>query len=259
MGMVGSSQASLAPHSSQASAGRAEPLSKMLNNALEAVILNGELKPGERLNEQQLAQRFGVSRGPLREAVRALEGAGFVEAVTNKGVFVRQLTMLEVRELYDVRAALFGLAGRLLAERATPDIIVHLERLLTSMELAATNRDFDAYYPLNLAFHEAIVDGSGNATLAAQYRTFVKRLNLFRARSLVQGGGLSVSNREHRQMVSAIAARDAGWAHEAHWQHVSAAKDRLLKVVRAEAEKAADKQLLQDDENRQPTRERMRS
>jgi DNA-binding GntR family transcriptional regulator len=158
-----------------------------------------------------------------------------VEAVTNKGVFVRQVTMAEVRELYDVRAALFGLAGRLLAERASDAIIAKLERMLGAMEQAAAARDFDAYYPLNLAFHEAIVDGSGNATLAAQYRAFVKRLNLFRARSLVQGGGLAVSNREHREMVAAIAARDAGWAQEAHWRHVASAKDRLLKLVRSEA------------------------
>jgi DNA-binding GntR family transcriptional regulator len=211
------------------------PLSKVLCDALEALIVNGTMKPGERLNEQQLAQRFGVSRGPIREAVRALEGAGFVEAVTNRGVFVRQLTVAGVRELYDIRAALFGLAGRLLAERADAAMVVQLEAMLAAMEAAAADRDFDAYYPLNLAFHEAIVDGSGNATLAAQYRAFVKRLNLFRARSLVQGGGLAVSNREHREMVSAIAARDPIWAQEAHWRHVASAKDRLLKVVRSEA------------------------
>lgn len=216
---------------------RSVPLSRVLCDALEGMIVNGALKPGERLNEQHLAQRFGVSRGPIREAVRALEGAGFVEAVTNRGVFVRQLTVAEVRELYDIRAALFGLAGRLLAERADAAMIVRLEDMLEAMETAAAERDFDAYYPLNLAFHEAIVDGSGNATLAAQYRAFVKRLNLFRARSLVQGGGLSVSNREHREMVSSIAARDPGWAQEAHWRHVASAKDRLLKVVRSETEK----------------------
>jgi DNA-binding GntR family transcriptional regulator len=219
----------------ESDAARGVPLSKVLCDQLETMILSGQMKPGERLNEQQLAQRFGVSRGPIREAVRALEGAGYVEAVTNKGVFVRQVTMAEVRELYDVRAALFGLAGRLLAERASDAIIAKLERMLGAMEQAAAARDFDAYYPLNLAFHEAIVDGSGNATLAAQYRAFVKRLNLFRARSLVQGGGLAVSNREHREMVAAIAARDAGWAQEAHWRHVASAKDRLLKLVRSEA------------------------
>ena len=100
---------------------------------------------------------------------------------------------------------------------------------------AAARRDFDAYYPLNLAFHRFILDSSGNATLAEQYRNFVKKLLLFRARSLVQGGGLSVSNREHREMLAAIAARDPSWAHEAHWRHVASAKDRLLAVVRGTA------------------------
>jgi DNA-binding GntR family transcriptional regulator len=214
---------------------RSAPLSKVLCDQLEAMIVSGQMKPGERLNEQQLAQRFGVSRGPVREAVRALEGAGFVEAVTNRGVFVRQVTVAEVRELYDVRAALFGLAGRLLAERAEDAIVARLGEFLEAMEGAAKQRDFDAYYPLNLAFHEVIVDGSGNATLASQYRSFVKRLNLFRARSLVQGGGLAVSNREHREMVSSIAARDPAWAQDVHWRHVASAKDRLLKVVRSEA------------------------
>jgi DNA-binding GntR family transcriptional regulator len=237
---------SMAAGTPEGQATRGAPLSKMLCDQLEGMILGGELKPGARLNEQKLAHRFGVSRGPIREAVRALEGAGFVESVTNRGVFVRRLTVAEVRELYDVRAALFGLAGRLLAERADDVVVKRLESLLEAMEQAAADRDFDAYYPLNLTFHEAIVDGSGNATLAAQYRAFIKRLNLFRARSLVQGGGLAVSNREHREMVAAIAARDAGWAQEAHWRHVSSAKDRLLKVVRSEHASALA------EEDRQP-------
>jgi len=213
---------------------RSAPLAKVLCDQIEAMILGGGMKPGERLNEQQLSQRFGVSRGPIREALRALEGAGFVEAVTNRGVFVRRLSVAEVRELYDIRAALFGLAGRLMAERATPEEIDLLETKLGAMERAAAQLDFEAYYPLNLEFHGMIVDGSGNRTLAQQYRSFVKALNLFRARSLVQGGGLAVSNREHREMVAAIAARDPTWAQEAHWRHVAAAKDRLLAVVRHE-------------------------
>ncbi|MGL4243212.1 MAG: FCD domain-containing protein [Beijerinckiaceae bacterium] len=219
---------------------RAAPLGGVIAEELERMIMAGEIRPGERINEQQLAQRFNVSRGPIREAVRALEGGGLVEASPNRGVFVRRLGVDEVRELYDIRAALFGLAGKLMAERATPQEVARLEELLSAMERAADARDFDAYYPLNLAFHEAIVDGSGNRTLANQYRSFVRTLTLFRARSLVQGGGLAVSNREHREMVSAIAARDPTWAHEAHWRHVAAAKDRLLRVVRAE-QAAAEK------------------
>jgi DNA-binding GntR family transcriptional regulator len=213
---------------------RTAPLGGVLAEELERMIMAGEIKPGERINEQQLAQRFSVSRGPIREAVRALEGSGLVEASPNRGVFVRRLTVDEVRELYDIRAALFGLAGKLMAERATAADVARLEQAVIAMERAAEARDFDAYYPLNLAFHEAIVEGAGNRTLANQYRAFVKTLTLFRARSLVQGGGLAVSNREHREMVSAIAARDGTWAHEAHWRHVASAKDRLLRVVRTE-------------------------
>ncbi len=213
---------------------RSAPLGGVLAEELERMIMAGEIRPGERINEQQLALRFNVSRGPVREAVRALEGGGLVEASPNRGVFVRRLTVDEVRELYDIRAALFGLAGKLMAERATPDEVARLEAQLAGMERAAESRDFDAYYPLNLAFHGFIVDGSGNRTLANQYRAFVKTLTLFRTRSLVQGGGLAVSNREHREMVAAIAARDPTWAHEAHWRHVASAKDRLLRVVRAE-------------------------
>lgn len=217
---------------------RATSLASVLTQELERMVLGGEIGPGTRLNENQLAARFGVSRGPIREAVRALEGAGLVESVPNRGVFVRRLGVREVRELYDVRAALFGLAGRLMAERATPAELERLRGLIRAMETATETRNFEAYYPLNLEFHGAIVDGSGNLTLAQQYRAFVRKLNLFRARSLVQGGGLAVSNREHREMFSAIEARDASWAHEAHWRHVAAAKDRLLAVVRAELQMA---------------------
>jgi DNA-binding FadR family transcriptional regulator len=85
------------------------------------------------------------------------------------------------------------------------------------------------------------LDSCGNATLAREYKSLVKRLTLFRARSLVQGGGLTVSNREHRAMVEAIRAHDSQWAHEAHWLHVSNAKNRLLAVVRAETENAPKK------------------
>ncbi len=136
--------------------------------------------------------------------------------MTNRGVFVRELSVTEVRELYDIRAALFGLAGRLMAERATPAEVEALERMLVAMEQAAELRDFEAYYPLNLAFHGMIVDGSGNASLARQYRAFVKALNLFprpqpragrrprrlQPRASRDGGG-------HRRSRPDLGARDA--------------------------------------------------
>jgi DNA-binding GntR family transcriptional regulator len=211
---------------------RTRSLSSVLEGEIERLILNGEIAPGRKINENQLALRFGTSRGPIREALRSLEGSGLVETIPNRGAFVRSMSVEEVREIYEVRAALFALAGRLLAERATPQVVTALDGFIQRMEQATQEHDFDRYYPLNLEFHAFILDACGNATLARQYRAFVQRLTLFRARSLVQGGGLNVSNREHREMVDAIRARDPDWAHEAHWRHVTNARNRLLAVVR---------------------------
>ncbi|WP_134494515.1 FCD domain-containing protein [Microvirga pakistanensis] len=213
---------------------RTSSLAAAVEREVERLILNGSFAPGERINENKLASELGTSRGPIREAIRALEGTGLVVSIRNRGSFIRRLSVQEVREVYEVRSALFGLAGKLLAERITEDQLQRLTRFVVEMEEASKRRDFEAYYPLNLAFHEFIVDSAGNTMLAQQYRTFVKKLHLFRARSLVQGGGLTVSNTEHREMLSAVAARDPVWSHEAHCRHVTSARDRLLSVVKAE-------------------------
>jgi DNA-binding GntR family transcriptional regulator len=214
---------------------RTSSLAAAVEREVERLILNGSFAPGERINENKLASELGTSRGPIREAIRSLEGSGLIVSIRNRGSFIRRLSVKEVREVYEIRAALFGLAGQLLAERISDDQLQRLTRFVVEMEEASQQRDFEAYYPLNLAFHEFIVDSAGNAMLAQQYRSFVKKLHLFRARSLVQGGGLTVSNKEHREMLSSVAARDPAWAHKAHCRHVMAARDRLLSVVEADA------------------------
>lgn len=206
-------------------------LTRALEKHLERLITEGELAPGERLNENQLALRFGTSRGPLREATRTLEAKGFLESVRNRGVFVRQLTLHEALEIYDLRAALFGLAGRLVAQRMNDAILRKLTDLVNAMEEVAAQSDFEAYYPLNLSFHGAIVEASGNETLVHEYQRFVKKMHLYRERSLVQGGGLAVSNREHAEMLASLAAGDPDRAHTTHWLHVERAKHRLISAV----------------------------
>jgi DNA-binding GntR family transcriptional regulator len=214
---------------------RTRSLSGVLEHEIEKAILGGEIPAGKRVNENLLATRFGTSRGPVREALRTLEGVGLVELIPNRGVFIRQLTLAEAIEIYDVRTVLFGLAGELLAKRVTDAGIARLQDYLEQMDEAAHERDFDRYYPLNLAFHEFIIDACGNATLAAQYRGLVKKLHLFRARSLVQGGGIEVSNSEHRAMVEAVAARDPDRARRAHTEHVARAKARLIAACQTAA------------------------
>ena len=207
---------------------RTVSLTSALERELKRLILNGELPPGERINEIRLAARFGTSRGPIREATRSLEAKGLVEVVRNRGVFIRRLPISEALEIYEIRTALFGLAARLLAARRTDAMLAELDALLTEMDDAAAAQDFDAYYPLNLRFHDSLVGSTGNATLAAEYRSFIKKMHLFRARSLVQGGGMAVSNREHREIVEAIASGSADKAQRAATGHVERARKRFL-------------------------------
>src|SRR5579872_6983192 len=96
---------------------RAQSLSSMAAEALERMIINGELQAGDRINESTLAAMFGISRGPIREACRSLEKSNLVRVVANRGVFVREISVAQAAEIYDVRAHLFGLAGRLAASR----------------------------------------------------------------------------------------------------------------------------------------------
>mgnify|MGYP006286464103 FL=1 len=206
---------------------KSRSLAVLIEAEVERMIMAGEIAPGDRINENQLALRFGTSRGPIREALRSLEAGGLVELKPNRGVFVRSISLQEACDIYDVRAALFGMAGRLCAERLTPGQVKELKELVSAMEKAAKAKDFDSYYPLNLKLHEFIIDHSGNPVLASHYRDLVKMLHLFRARSLVQGGGLAISNSEHREMVDAIAAKDGERAQRAHFDHVMRARERL--------------------------------
>lgn len=206
-------------------------LTSVVEKEIERMIKSGSLEPGERLNEFQLAARFGMSRGPLREAMRSLQARGFVDVVRNRGVFVRRIPVDEALEIYDLRSAIFGLAGRLLAQRMTDDMLARLKDDLRKMDEAAERGDLESYYPLNLAFHAFLVESAGSKSLVREYRGFVDRLHLCRRRTLVQAKGLSVSNHEHREMVDALASGDEARAHEAFFRHVQRAKQRFLSTL----------------------------
>lgn len=207
---------------------RTHSLTSLLQDEIEQWILSGEFKGGERLNENALASKFGISRGPIREACRALAEKGLLELIPNRGLFVRQLSRQQAEELYDVRAALFALAARLLAERITDGQLAILEDLLDKMDAAAARRALDDYYPLNLKLHSLLLTFSANERLVGEYTGLVKELHLFRARGLLHGGGLSVSNTEHREIVDALRARDPMRASEAAYRHVQNGKQRML-------------------------------
>lgn len=215
---------------------QASSLPMLVQQELERMILTGELASGGKLNEASIADRLGVSRGPVREAFRALEESGLVRLEKNRGVFVRQITVDEADEIYEVRALLDEWAGRTLAERATPAQLAELRALVERMAPAADARDVDLYYRLNFEFHDRLVAFAGNAKLLETYRRLVKELSLFRRASLAQGGILPLSTREHRGIVEHIARGDGARAGEALRTHAMASRERVHAASAAAAQ-----------------------
>jgi len=198
---------------------------------IEQLILRGDLAIGQRINESELAARFGTSRGPIREALRALEESRLVRSEKNRGVFVREISVAEADEIYDVREALDQLIGRRVAERATPEQLRGLEAVLADMDEATAKQDIKTYHALNLTFHDMLVDFAGNARLTESYRVLTKGLLLFRLRGLQDGGGFAVSNTEHRAVVEAVAARDGVRAGHLLRQHASESRARMHRAA----------------------------
>ncbi|MDP2618698.1 MAG: FCD domain-containing protein [Hyphomicrobiales bacterium] len=210
------------------------PLTLRMQGEIEAMIMNGELNAGDRVTENLLAERFGVSRGPVREACRALTQEGLLTAIPNRGMFVREIALREALEVYDIRAALDDLVGREVAQHITTAEFAELARLVDEMDAAARRADLDSYYPLNLTYHDKLLDLAGNQRLSLLYRSLVKHLHLFRRKGLLSEGSMLVSNEEHRLVVAALERRDPVRAGLAMRAHVLSAKQRLIAAAAAE-------------------------
>ncbi|MDQ0084301.1 MULTISPECIES: phosphonate utilization associated transcriptional regulator [Variovorax] len=214
-------------------------LPMLMQEEIERLIMTGELPVGSRINESELSQRFNTSRGPIREALRALEEAGLVRNEKNRGVFVREIAFEEADEIYELREALEEIIGRRVALAIKPDAVERLRAMLDAMRSAAQAQDVEQYAQLNLQFHEILLDTAGSKKLTETYKRLVKELHLFRMRALDSGGGLRVSADEHRDIVDAIASGDPDTAGRALRQHVAGSRARMHKAFgRADSDAA---------------------
>ncbi len=207
---------------------RSQSLTTLVHRELERRILAGVLAPGDKINEEDIAGQLSVSRGPVREAFRALESSGLVRMEKNRGVFVRQVSIEEADEIYEVRAGLDELVGRLLARRIRPRELAQLRGLLKQMQHAARDKDVDAYYPLNVRFHDRLVELTANGTLIAAYRRLVNELHLYRRATLARGAdSFPTSTREHADIVDALARKDCDRAGRLLYEHAMQSRERL--------------------------------
>jgi DNA-binding GntR family transcriptional regulator len=187
---------------------RTRSLANVVQAEIERMIIDGELKPNERVNENGLSQKLGVSRGPIREACSALAAMGLIEIIPNRGFFIRALNSEEAKDLSEARAGVFGCMAMILAEHITDEEILVLRGLLERMDEIVKLGDVHVYYPVNLEFHKQIARMAGNNRLEATYQSFVRELHIQRFRALSSHDVLHISNEEHRAIVDALEARD---------------------------------------------------
>lgn len=199
-------------------------------------IVKGELLPGQKISEPELARTYGISRGPLREAIRRLEGWRLVERKPHIGARVVKLSARELIEIYRVREALEGMACRLAAEHMTQDEIDSLKALLDTHELSIEQREGRSYFQKegDLDFHYRIVQGSKNAKLQEMLGADLYHLvRMYRYQFSVSSSRPKRALKEHRQIIDAIESRDAELAEMLMRRHISAARRNIEEKLNA--------------------------
>lgn len=195
-------------------------------DALRVEIERGLLGPGERLVEMHVARRFGVSQGPVREALRLLEREGLVEHRPRRGVYVRALSAIDMEEIYSLRSAIEGLAARRAVQLMTPADHARIREALDGME-AARAGDATEYVEASLAFHEAIALTARHARLYAVWQTIASQTRRF-AHLSGRFDDFEADTLRHRALLDALDAGDAERAEAAMRAHIDDAGRALL-------------------------------
>lgn len=176
---------------------------------IEERILNGELRPGERLTEQAMCDILEVSRSPLREAFRILENQGFLENKARKGVFVAKLNRKDAIDIYVIRANLESLATFLAVKKEEPKLAKELRALHEKMKSSAAAKNFDEYRRLNAQFHKTLISACGNNILAEMLERFDKQTMRYRLRILGSESRVKASLENHEVLIRSIEEGDA--------------------------------------------------
>jgi DNA-binding GntR family transcriptional regulator len=205
--------------------------------ALEQDILNGVLRPGDRLDERALGERFGLSRTPVREALRQLAASGLATSEPRRGTVVAELTLSELVEMFEVMVEIEALCARFAARRATRATVAALEALQAEAQPFVEAGDWNGYYPANVRFHEALYAATRNGYLERQALALSRRLSPFRRLQLRRPQRLATSNREHAAIIEAVRAADPDRAAAVMRDHVTVQGEGLVDLFTVFAER----------------------
>ena len=208
-----------------------KPLRELVFESLREAIIAAKLRPGERMMEIQMAEEMGVSRTPVREAIRKLELEGLVVMVPRKGAYVAGLSLKDMVEVFEIRGALEGLAAELAAERATDEELEELERYLVKIAEEIESGDLSRVVETDTDFHTLMYKASRNSRLSQIINNLREQIQRFRTTSLSYPGRMKIALEEHRKIVEAISVRDGELARKMAQDHIENAENSLMSMV----------------------------
>lgn len=214
----------------------------MACSAIRQAILRGNLKPGDRLLEAEIARQMGISRAPVREAIRQLASEGLVVSYAHRGTFVTELSADDLWEIYTLRAAVESLAVRLVAEQATPEIILALKQAVADMAQAAQEGDLQRVADLDIAFHETLCRLSGHSRLLDTWLGMIVQIRIFIDLTHALYRPIEEMIRLHAEIVGYIENRQGREASEALTEHILDAGQRIYRERQSRSEQKGEKE-----------------
>lgn len=212
------------------------PLRDVVFNTLRQAILTGELKPGERLMELHLANRLGVSRTPIREAIRMLELEGLVTMIPRKGAEVSRISKQDISDVLEVRGALDALAVQLACKRITEEEITLLEEAAEAFVKAVHTGDLTAVAQADVVFHDRISASSKNKRLIQMVNNLAERVYRYRVEYLKDTKNHENLIREHKEILNSIKSRDTQRALDAIVTHVRNQEQAIIHQLEEESQ-----------------------
>ena len=208
-------------------AGTEKSLRGQVFDKIRSDILNGKYKRGEELVESSIGKELGISRTPVREAIRQLELEGLVQLVPNKGAFVTGISEKDVRDIYLIRARLEGLAARMAAKNITPELLDAMEETVVLSEYHAKKEHYEQVCEMDSKFHKLLYKASGSRILEHTLTDFHQYVQRVRMASIMKKRRMEKSNDEHDAILTAIREHDEEKAELVATRHISNTVENL--------------------------------
>jgi DNA-binding GntR family transcriptional regulator len=208
-----------------------QTLHQQVADLLEEMIHSGELRRGQKINEIGLSEMMGVSRTPIREALRILNSQGVVDLVPHKGAFVSQFTIKEIDDMFQVMALLEGMCAELAAAKVTTTDLKKIERLQKELERHYKAKDHKSYVEINNKLHALIQDIAGNTAINDVIKGLRQKILLFRYKQLYEPERFKKSIKEHRELFKALHERNPKKAKNAMKRHLLAQSKALVGLI----------------------------